>query len=199
MIRIPNRKTSLLYLRLTTLVLIEFTVIYGGINWLTQWRTDVHHIYFDWELAIPMVPATVWIYASIIPLMALPLFTLQHHQFDGLAKQMALAILVAGIVFLLYPGQIRYAPPPELPTGINLIRAIDYPYNVFPSLHVALSAIVILSVHRAAGFAGRVILAIWFAAIVASAILTHQHHILDVVGAVILVWVCRRLRPQDIS
>jgi membrane-associated phospholipid phosphatase len=199
MIRIPERKSSLLYLRLTTLVLIEFTVIYGGINWLTQWRTDVHHLYFDWELAIPMLPVTIWIYASIIPLMVLPLFTLQHHQFDGLAKQLALAILIAGIVFLLYPGQIGYEPPPDLPTGIGLIRAIDYPYNVFPSLHVALSAIIILSVHRDAGFAGRIILAIWFVAIIISVILTHQHHVLDVVGAAILVWVCRRIRPQDIS
>ena len=199
MIRIPDRKTTWLYLRLTTLVMIEFTVIYGGINWLTQWRTDVHHIYFDWELAIPMLPVTVWIYASIVPLMVAPLFTLQHHQFDGLAKQLALAILIAGIVFLLYPGQIGYAPPPELPAGIGLLRSIDYPYNVFPSLHVALSAIIMLSVHRAVGLAGQVILAIWFVAIVAAVILTHQHHVLDVVGAAILVWVCRRLRPQDIS
>jgi membrane-associated phospholipid phosphatase len=199
MIRIPDRETSWLYLRLTTLVIFEFAVIYGAINWLTQWRTDVHHLYFDWELAIPMLPATVWIYASIIPLMALPLFTLQTHQFDGLAKQMALAILIAGIVFLLVPAQIGFAPPAELPTGISLIRAIDYPYNVFPSLHVTLSAIVMLSAWRAVSIAARVFLTGWFVAIVTSVILTHQHHVLDVVGAAILVWVCRRLRPQDIS
>ena len=104
----PGRQRSLHYLKLATLLFIQFIVIYGGANLLSQQRTDVHRIYFDWELGIPLFPTMLWVYASIVPLMLSPPFFLDSRQLTHLAKQLALAMVIAGLVFLILPGTTGY-------------------------------------------------------------------------------------------
>ena len=195
----PGRQRALHFLKLASLLFAQFLLIYGGANLLSQHRTDVHRIYFDWELVFPLLPFMVWIYASIVPLMVSPLFYLDRGQQNRLAKQMALAMLIAGAVFLIFPGKIGYEPTADLPKAIAFIRSIDLPYNVFPSLHVALSSIIMLHLYRIFGTRGRLFLAFWLVALIASVILTHQHHVADVLGAALLVWFCQRTLPQDAS
>jgi hypothetical protein len=192
----PDKKRFLHYLKLATLLFAQFILIYGGANYLSQFRTDIHHIYFNWELAIPLVPVMFWIYVSITPLMFSPLFLLDIDQQNHLAKQLSLAMFIAGAVFLVFPGTIGYATGKELPATIAFIRTIDLPYNVFPSLHVALSSIIMLHLYRIFGSGGRLFLAIWLIALIASVMLTHQHHLADVLGAIPLVWFCRRAVPR---
>lgn len=199
MIDWPGKQRSLQYLKLATLLSVQFLLIYGGANFLSHHRSDVHRIYFDWELAIPLVPSMVWIYASIVPLMLSPVLFLDSGQQNRLAKQMALAMLIAGAVFLVFPGKIGYEPAADMSAGIAFIRSIDLPYNVFPSLHVALSSIIMLHLYRVFGSHGRLILVVWLVALIASVILTHQHHVADVLGAALLVWLCQRILPQDAS
>lgn len=188
-----------LYFRLTALLCIQFIVVYGGTNWLTDLRSDVHRVYFDWELRIPLVPAMAWVYGSIALLMLLPVFKLDDAELRRLAGQVSLAILIAGCVFLVYPAQTGYAAATELTPAMNAIRRIDLPYNLIPSLHVALSALIVLFVFRRFRFPGRLLLAAWMLAMLASVLLTHQHHVADILGAGALVWICRRLVPQAIS
>jgi len=195
----PGKQRSLQYLKLATLLSVQFLLIYGGANFLSHHRSDVHRIYFDWELAIPLVPSMVWVYASIVPLMLSPMFYLDSSQLNHLAKQLALATLIAGAVFLVFPGKIGYEWAADLPKAIAFIRSIDLPYNVFPSLHVALSAIIMLHLYRVFGTRGRLILAVWLIALIASVILTHQHHLADVLGAALLVWLCQRMLPWGTS
>jgi hypothetical protein len=189
-------RNVLQYLRFAVPLTLQFAVIYGGINWLTQYRADVHRIHVDWELSIPLVPAMIWVYASIAVLMVLPAFYLDRDQLRRLAQRLALAMLIAGGVFLAYPGQVGYAPVDDLPAGITLLRRIDLPYNVLPSLHVALSAIIIAALFPVFGTRGRLVLGAWLPAMVASVLLTHQHHVADVAGAAVLAWLCRRLVPE---
>ena len=197
-ISISNASTIKHYLKLTLLLTIQFVVIYGGANWISTYRNDIHHIYFGWERSIPLVPSMAWVYASIFPLMLMPPFYLDEGQLNRLAKQMALAMAFAGAVFLLYPGTVGYDLAASPSRAIGFIRTIDLPYNTFPSLHVALSAIVMLHLRPAMGTRGRALLATWFIALVASVILTHQHHFADVLGAGLLVWFCRLFaHPAD--
>jgi membrane-associated phospholipid phosphatase len=195
----PGKQRSLHYLKLATLLSIQFVAIYGGANLLSQQRTDVHQIYFDWELSIPLLPSMVWIYASIVPLMLSPLFFLDSHHQTHLAKQLALAMVIAGSVFLLFPGTIGYEPTATSSSAIEFIRLIDLPYNVFPSLHVALSSTIMLHLYRVFGTSGRWLLAVWLGALIVSVILTHQHHVADVFGGAILAWLCHKLLPRPIS
>ena len=194
----PEKQIGLHYLKLAALLSIQFVVIYGGANLLSQQRTDVHQIYFDWELSIPLVPSMVWIYASICPLMLSPPFFLNSRDLTNLAKQLAVAMVVAGSVFLLFPGMTGYEPTATSSSAIEFIRLIDLPYNVFPSLHVALSSIIMLHLYRVFGTSGRWLLAIWLIALITSVILTHQHHLADVVGGLVLAWICHRLLPRPV-
>ncbi len=193
------KQRMLHYLKLASLLSIQFVLIYGGANLLSEHRSDVHRIYFDWELAIPLLPAMVWVYASIVPLMLSPLFYLDIGQLNRLAKQLALAMLIAGAVFLVFPGTIGYETTPNLPRAIAAIRSIDMPYNVFPSLHVALSSIIMLQLYRVFELPGRLFLAAWMVALIASVLFTHQHHIADVIGGLLLAWLCHRLLPREES
>lgn len=195
----PDRQRCLHYLKLGSLLSVQFLLIYGGANLLSARRSDVHQIYFEWELAIPLLPSMVWVYASIVPLMLSPLFYLDTSQQNRLARQMALAMLIAGAVFLVFPGKVGYESTGILPVAIAAIRSIDLPYNVFPSLHVALSSIILLHLYRIFDSRGRVFLATWLIALIASVLFTHQHHIADVFGGLMLAGLCHRFFPPKNS
>lgn len=193
----PDRQRSLLYLKLASLLSIQFIVIYGGANWLSGHRDDVHRLYFEWELAIPLVPSMIWVYFSITPLMLSPLFFLDINQLSRLAWQMAIAVFIAGAVFLMFPATTGYPSPEELSRAIEVLRSIDQPHNLVPSLHVALSAIIMSHLYQLFGLRGKLILATWLIALIVSVMLTHQHHLADVFGGLILAWACLRLLPDD--
>lgn len=178
---------------MSSLLAIQFIVMYGGANWFSHQRSDVHHIYFEWEVGIPLVAPMLWVYASITPLMMLPAFYLEVTQLTRLAKQMAVAMLIATVVFVAYPGTTGYETTAAPPRAIEFLRSIDLPYNVFPSLHVALSSIIMLHLKTAFGLRGRLFLTLWFGALIASVILTHQHHVADVAGGLLLAYGCWRL------
>jgi len=184
------------YLKLASLLMIQFVVMYGGANWISAQRSDIHHIYFEWETRMPLVAPMAWVYASISPLMMSPVFFLDKPQLTTLAKQMAAAMLIATVVFLIYPGTTGYDSVVHSSRAIEAIRSVDLPYNVFPSLHVALSSIIMLHLGTTVGVLGRAILIVWMAALIASVILTHQHHVADVVGGLLLAYGCWRVIPR---
>ncbi len=189
-----NQKSAVKhYLKLASLLSVQFIVIYGGAIWFSEQRVDVYRIYFEWERAIPLVPSMTWVYFSITPLMLLPAAILDIDQLNRLAWQIALAILIAGAVFLVFPATIGYPPPEDPSRIIELLRSIDRPYNLIPSLHVALSAIIILNLQPVFGARGKVLLGVWLAALIVSVILTHQHHLADVLGGLLLTVLCQQL------
>ena len=68
----------------------------------------------------------------------------------------------------------------------SAFRNLDAPHNLFPSLHIALCALLAYTyTRRSQGFLKRV-LQIWFFFIGASAVLTQQHHLVDVAGGLML-------------
>ena len=187
------------YLKLASLLFVQVAVTYYGANFVTRNRSDVHDFYFDWERAIPLVPAAAWVYLSIFVLMSLPAFYLDINQMRQLAKQMALAMFLAGLVFLLFPCQTGYPPVADIPTGIQLIRNVELPHTIFPSLHVALCSIIMLHLYRQFGTRGRYFLGLWLAGLVISVLFTHQHHTTDVLAGLVLAWLCHRLLTQEKS
>jgi membrane-associated phospholipid phosphatase len=69
-------------------------------------------------------------------------------------------------------------------------RAMDLPYNQFPSLHIAAWVILLdLYARRTRGVA-RVALNVWFCLIAGSTLLTYQHHVADVIGGFMLGGLC---------
>jgi len=67
---------------------------------------------------------------------------------------------------------------------------VDLPFNLFPSLHAAL-LLLLVDVY-ARNVRGILLLAVmsWFFLIALSPLLTYQHHVIDIVGGLVLAGYC---------
>jgi membrane-associated phospholipid phosphatase len=186
---------------LSLLNTLWFEIVYAGADFLTAHRSLRVPVHFPAELRIPLVPAMAVFYMSIYPLFLLAPFVLRtRREFRAVVITLAVIIGCSGIVFLLLPAQLAYAPPREADLGVwaDLYHAADtlnLTYNLVPSLHVALAvACAAVFVPRAPRLV-KIGLWLWVSLIAASTLLTHQHHVLDVVTGWILAVVCVRAAP----
>lgn len=181
---------------LFVLVTVWFELVYGGADWFTAHRTARVRVNLEAELSLPLIPAFTLGYMSIYPLfLAAPYVLRTRRELTTLAIDLSLAILFAGIAFLLVPAQLAFPAPQNLGPWEGLFRFADrlnLDYNLVPSLHVALSVICIEMFAPHATPAGRLALRGWGLLIAASTVFTHQHHLLDVITgyglALALVW-----------
>src|SRR5262245_4476671 len=106
-----------------------------------------------------------------------------------LAKRIAAAIIVAGICFLLVPLRFAFSRPHadgSLGAIFDWFRGMDAPYNLLPSLHAAFTLILFdIYFRHTRGFV-RVTTIVWFVLLALSPVLTYQHHLIDIVGGVVL-------------
>ena len=171
-----------------------FILVYGGCNWITAHRSNFGSIEFAWERHIPFVPLMIPPYMSLdLFFVAAPFLCRSERELSLLARRITVAILVAGICFLLFP--LRFAFPRPSTSGwtggvFDWFRTLDAPFNQFPSLHIALCSIVAVPYIRHTRGALRVAVVTWFLLIAASAVLTYQHHMLDVLGGGALAAYC---------
>jgi membrane-associated phospholipid phosphatase len=175
---------------------IWLELVYVVTDVLTGARTFRVRLHFDWELSIPFVPGMTVFYMSIFPLMWLAPFALRTRgELRGLMGSLSRVTLSAGIVFLLLPAQLGYAPevvPPRWASLYDFADAVNLHYNLAPSLHVALAVTCVDSYTRRASSAARFILWTWGATIALSTLLTHQHHLLDVLSGFALAMTVSR-------
>lgn len=165
-------------------------------------RATRFRVHMAWELAIPYWPGAFVVYFSVLAVPCLPLLLVP----DAAAVQrwerrMAVTVLAATAVFLAFPAELAYVHGSAggwWPLAA-LADAVSGQYNLLPSLHVALSAVTLHAVWPWSGARLRAVLALWFVVLVASVLLTHQHHVADVLaGALLAGGVCRfvgRQRP----
>ncbi|HXJ60030.1 MAG TPA: phosphatase PAP2 family protein [Verrucomicrobiae bacterium] len=169
---------------------VWFVIVYGGCDWFTAHRNLRVPIHLPIEMSIPLVPGAVLVYMSIYALfLAGPFIIRERREFTALILALALATVVAGIGFLLVPARAAFAPPGELGIWAGLFRFADQlnlDYNMVPSLHVTFSVACVKGFARHASRVGRILLWTWAAAIALSTVLTHQHHLVDVVTGWVL-------------
>jgi len=167
-----------------------FLLIYDGANALTALRTYRVRIHLDAELGIPLIPELIVVYWSIYLLfLAAPFVLRQRRELFAFSITLNLAILVGGFCFLLFPAGSAFASSGDLGVWAGMFRLtkqLNLDYNMVPSLHVALSTICIAVFAGRASRTGKVLLWTWAVAISVSTLLTHQHHILDVVTGFVL-------------
>jgi protein-tyrosine phosphatase len=171
-----------------------FLIIYGWCNWFASQQANVPTLFFEWERAIPFVPLMIVPYMSIdLFFVAAPFLCGSKRELSTLVKRMATALLVAGVCFALFPLRFAFVRHPVsgwLGAFFDWFQGIDRPYNLLPSLHIALC--VILSELYAKHTRGllRYGSNLWFVLIAFSAVLTYQHHLMDVVGGFALGAYC---------
>ena len=188
---------------LSALNAVWFVLVYGGCDWLTAHRSLRVPVHLPVELSIPFVPGAVLVYTSIdLLFLAGPFIVRERREFTALIFSLALATLIGGVGFLLVPSQPAYPAPGDLGMWRGLFHFADLvnlTYNMAPSLHVALSVCCIAAFSRHASALGKALLWTWAAAIALSTLLTHQHHVVDVVTGWIAGIVSDRARKYLLS
>jgi membrane-associated phospholipid phosphatase len=177
-----------------------FILVYGGSNALASQRADVSGYFFSWELRIPFVPALIVPYMSIdLFFVASFLLCANNVELGAHARRVGLAILIAGVAFLMFPLTAGY-PRPDVSgwTGwlFEFLWSFDKPHNLVPSLHVALASLLWPVYARHTHGALRWLVHGWFTLIIASPLLTWQHHLLDVVTGAMLGQLCTYAFPD---
>src|SRR4051812_24312870 len=171
-----------------------FLVVYGWCNWFTAQRANVPTLFFEWERSIPFVPLMIAPYMSIdLFFIAAPLLCRTNRELATFSKRIAAAILIGGVCFLLFPLRFAFERPHAsgwLGALFDWFRGMDQPYNLLPSLHIALRTILAEIYARHTRGVWRYGSNVWFVFIGLSAVLTYQHHVMDVVAGFALGAYC---------
>ena len=170
---------------------ILFFTIYPLCNWLTSYRENLYHIYFESELAIPFIPQFVLIYLSLYLTFVLPPFFLHEGQLVKLGKELVIGTILSGVIFLIFPSVLgfeRVIPEGAYQEYFKNIFLLDFPHNMVPSLHIVYSGFILLSVYQAVSLTWiKAFVSLWFFLICISTLLVHQHHIADVLLGSLIV------------
>lgn len=170
---------------------LAFFSVYPTTNWLAESRVKHYSVHLAAEPDIPFVAEFIWFYLSMYLLFALPPFFLQPPELKRLGIELIAATAVAGVIFVAFPAKLgfdRVIPDAPLYSIIYAsVFSIDKPFNLVPSLHVVYTCAIALSITRRMGQYSRGIVLVWVILITLSTLFVHQHHLLDIVSAIVLV------------
>jgi membrane-associated phospholipid phosphatase len=180
-------------------VTIEFAIVFIGGDFVTAHRAGRLNAFLSFELSIPLVPSMVIAYMSIYLIwIPAPFLLHERRQVNRLAIALALVILIAGIGFLAFPAELGFPPMGDDLARLDPISAgrwgpwlrladlLNLDYDLIPSLHVAMFVTTAGAYACRSGRMGKIVLGIWSAAVVASTVLTHQHHVIDAIAGIAL-------------
>jgi membrane-associated phospholipid phosphatase len=199
------------YLVLGPVLMGWFVFVYAGADYLASLHSYRVPLYFQWELGIPFVPAMVLVYNSLHLAYSIAPFILRtRSEMNAMAMVWVLITGLGGIAFLAMPFEVGYAPTPSEALGpwramYQLADDANLTFNSFPSLHVAWSIVCVDVYAGKAGRLGKLLLWLWGVTLMLSTLLTHFHHVADVLGGFLLAlfgsrvlypWLYGRFRPH---
>ena len=176
---------------------LVLSCVFGLYVWAVYWTGNfiaAHsvraHVALPFETAIPFVPWTLVFYLTITPLLCLAPFIFRTpERLLPLFATMMAEVTIAGVVFCLYPVELSFSPQDATPAEAFLLKLADMAalqYNCVPSLHVALAVTAAWAYLKVGGSGWRFFVSAWAAGIVASTLLAHQHHIIDLAAGAVL-------------
>ncbi|MFC1612630.1 phosphatase PAP2 family protein [Patescibacteria group bacterium] len=167
---------------------VAFIFVGGGLYLLMNKYgslSDAYYVQFEFEKYIPFIPWTIIIYFLIFPYLSLPVFLVKRYK-DFFKVVLGLWGITFASAFIFWQYPTTMLRPEIIEGGIvgilfNVIRFIDGPYNLFPSLHVSSISFVAFVNHyfRPKTDIWSIPLAIL---ICCSTLTVKQHAILDVLG-----------------
>ena len=180
-----------------------FVFVYAGADYLTGLHDYRVPLYLDAELSIPLIPATTIFYNSLhVSYLVAPFILRTRPEMKSLVLVWFLMTLIGGIVFLMIPFEPGFAPPDS--SGMGFWRGMfefadnaNLQFNCCPSLHVAWAVATFDIYARSARRPWRLLLWMWSAGVCLSTLFLHQHHVIDVIGGLLLaLWGSRIVYPQ---
>lgn len=177
---------------------ILLSAAFAAFFWSVYWTGDAiagraphrFDVALPIDMAIPFVPWAALVYLTITPLLWLAPFILRTPaQLLPLVVTMSLEVALAGCVFCLFPVAVTF--PAHEVGGIagffcRLAGHISLTYNCVPSLHVAFAISVAWAYRRPGSAAWTIFITLWSGAIILSTMLSHLHHVLDVISGAVL-------------
>ncbi|MEX0777593.1 MAG: dual specificity protein phosphatase family protein [Phycisphaeraceae bacterium] len=174
-----------------------FLSVYGLTMFLSSLRSDIPSYVLPLEQYAPFVPWLIIPYMSIdLFFIASPFLLNSRRALLIHVQRITFAILFAGACFLLMPLQFSFTRPHvDGPLGavFNTFRSLDGPFNEFPSLHMTLLVLLTAVYWQRTRGTLRIALAVWFALIALSPVLVYQHHLIDILGGLLLGLACLHL------
>lgn len=186
----PGMSGLRLTLPLSYLFFKIFYSIYGGASLLAKLRRPHVDFYFPWEMRLPFLPSWTLVYLTVPLLLLLTPFILRTwRSFMPFFLTLTAETLIAGVIFLAVP--LTQAYPPRVAAGFlggvfHLADRLNLDYNKLPSLHMAFAVTAAIVFGRRCGWLGRTLFAFWIVAVSASAMLIHEHQILDLAAGLAL-------------
>jgi len=171
-----------------------FVVGYGFANYYASGIDNRYALYFPWEKYLPLYESWIVVYLSIFIWFMLPVLLLQTDAIKKLSRCFTLTTLIACGFFFVLPAQspfVRIESDRGISVAYQVLYALDKPHNLFPSLHIAYTYLLLL-VYRRESVRALPWLYLWAAAMTASVILTHQHNTVDIVGGIVLAAIVYR-------
>jgi len=175
---------------LLLLVVSLWVLCYFSINNFTEGRTT-HILAFGFEKSIPFIPFFIVFYILTYITVMIPYFVLRDIQeYRRTVLAYLFVILVSSIMYIIYP--VKTIRPEISGQGIFLnmvlwVYSIAKPYNLFPSLHIslsAMSALVCLKHNKIVGYF--LIVLLFFISL--STLFVKQHYLVDIIFAIILAF-----------
>ncbi len=187
---IPEKNHFLNFGKAALINFLTFFAIYPALNSYSAGR-ELHKMYFTWELSIPLIDWMILPYLSMNFFFLVPLFFIRTEKISELSMACIISTIIAGLIFYLYPCQLGFIR--EVPQNFSVLYkglfAIDKPFNLFPSLHITYPILFVIFCRKNFGTISRIIVSLWLILVMISIVLTHQHHILDVVAGILLALV----------
>ncbi|MBY0517829.1 MAG: phosphatase PAP2 family protein [Bacteriovoracaceae bacterium] len=186
-----------------TWLTIVFSAIYGYTNWHADHAEKLYKFYFDWELTIPLIPWMILPYTSLNLLTAVPVFILNPSEMRLLGRKLAIVTFIAGAIFYFFPAPIGFIRPSHaesLDFIFQIIWSLDKTSNTLPSLHITYSALTVMALWSKVNTNYKLFFFLWFSTICLAVLFTWQHHLLDIVGGVLLATGCHLIyQSKDID
>ncbi|SDP88600.1 PAP2 superfamily protein [Rhodoferax sp. OV413] len=188
-----TKQQRLLHLGLNCLV---FGICYLLANRLAQQLEVNRHVALALDAQIPFWPWMLLPYLSSGLWLTATFLTLRSRDtLRVFSQRLLLATVLAALVFVLYPLRFSLPRPavdtPWLATLYGMLAWVDRPYNQLPSLHVAYCLLLWASLRDLlAPLWARSLLAAGLLLTAVSTLFTYQHHLLDLLGGVVLGGLC---------
>jgi len=179
-------------------VLFNFTTYFLIQSFITTHKID---LLTDLDLVIPLIPGFVWIYHTLIPVIAITMiaFLKKKELFLTTLAAFILSSLILSSFYILlpsfYPREIFYGEPLSWTDWLyRLTQTIDGAHNTFPSGHVTYAWLIAIAIRDCSYtkkhhwlkniFIG------WAILISISTLVLKQHYIIDVVSGICLALLC---------
>jgi membrane-associated phospholipid phosphatase len=189
----PRQRLAVGFVGAAIVSLAFFPIYLGGA--LTTGLLDHRlHLYAGWELALPFWPVMIVPYLSMFVLFLMPVLQLDEQELIELVRRLVVASLIGGLFFLCMPTETGFEERNDAGMWQPVyaaLYAIDGRANAVPSFHVIYTTSILLAFIDAATPRRRIAYGLWLVVVCASTVLTHRHHVLDVVGGFAIAWAVR--------